>query len=62
MICNVCRRGATLNGQWRAKKDLDPLPGYVKHILLLADEAHSLCRGCTCQHATGEASLVVTPE
>jgi hypothetical protein len=47
--------------EWRNKRQLDPVPNYVNHILLLADEAHSLCRGCDCQHATGEASLVVTP-
>jgi len=61
MICDVCLRGATYNGQWREAIKREPVPHNASTILALANEAHSLCSGCNCQHATGEESLAVLP-
>lgn len=61
MICEVCHKGAELNGKWRQAIKEEPRPHNTQHYLLLADEAHGLCRGCDCQHATGVDSLLVLP-
>jgi hypothetical protein len=53
MTCSKCVEGAKWNRAWRA--------GGGTSILYLAEVAHNQCTGCTCQHAIGADSLVVTP-
>lgn len=62
MQCRYCRLGATLNGKWREAIVKTPVPHNAITFLDRADEAHELCTGCTCQHATGEDSLKVLPQ
>lgn len=53
MTCQHCIDGAKHNRAWRA--------GGGTHFLDLAADCHARCKGCTCQHAIGADSLVVTP-
>jgi hypothetical protein len=53
MICQPCLNGATHNKAWRA--------GGGALFLDLAAADHARCKGCSCQHAIGADSLVVTP-
>jgi hypothetical protein len=53
MICQPCLNGATHNKAWRA--------GGGQTFLDLAAADHARCKGCSCQHAIGADSLVVTP-
>jgi hypothetical protein len=53
MICQPCLKGASHNRVWRA--------GGGQTFLDLAAEEHAACKGCSCQHAIGTDSLVVTP-
>jgi hypothetical protein len=53
MICEPCLRGASHNKAGRA--------GGGASFLDLAASEHACCKGCSCQHAIGADSLVVTP-
>lgn len=53
MTCKQCVEGAKWNRVWRS--------GGGTHFLDLARDAHDRCGGCTCQHAIGADSLVVSP-
>lgn len=53
MMCVACVEGAKHNRVWRS--------GGGASFLDLAAAAHARCNGCTCQHAIGADSLVVTP-
>jgi len=54
MICHPCRQGAAYNKAWRAAQ-------WRRKCLSFAQASHNECKGCSCQHAIGADSLVVTP-
>ena len=53
-ICRVCAAGAAWNVKWRDTNSV--------YTLNMANEAHGMCRGCDCQHVTGDASRRVVPD